>query len=141
MLHELRIFIIAEMQPDIASLLYVLLFSIFVLPFLIYFSFDFCCFIGLARPVKIAIEPEPEPEPEPEQNPEWFGTWNDAPEDSWFDPEPKTNQQLIDEVIGVLQNLGFKKRDARVAVLKACEGNIFEDHQSLVEAALNKSNL
>jgi len=77
---------------------------------------------------QVQVEPElqsqvkPEPEPEPEL-------------------EPQTNQQLIDEVIAGLQNLGFKKRDAKITVLKACEGKVFEDHQSLVEAALNKSNL
>ena len=90
------------------------------------------------------VEPKkrtPAPMPVPKHDPEWHGTWNDTPEDSWFDPEPQTDSLLIDDVIAGLQNLGFKKRDARVAVLKACEGKVFEDHQSLIEAALNKSNL
>mgnify|MGYP003658379986 CR=1 FL=1 len=120
------------------------LFSLLVLPFIVYLFFDFFCLIGVTYKGNIRW-PEPEPvlesEPEPEQDPEWFGAWNDKPEDSWFDPEPKTSQQLIDEVISGLQNLGFKKRDARIAVLKACEGRVFEDHQPLVEAALDKSNL
>jgi Holliday junction resolvasome RuvABC DNA-binding subunit len=68
------------------------------------------------------IEARPEPEPEPE-------------------PEPQTDPQLIEDVISVLQNLGFKKREAKITVLKVCEGRVFEDHQSLIEAALDKSNL
>jgi len=102
-----------------------------------------------AKPSKV----KPAIEPEPKQDSDWFGTWNDKPDDSWFDPEakpepqaqpepePQTDPKLIEEVISGLQHLGFKKKDAKAAVLRACEGRVFEDHQSLVEAALDKSNL
>ncbi len=121
--------------------LFFVLFSVFVLPLFIYTFFNTSCFLGITTPLPKLEKPNPKPIPEPEHSPEWHGTWNDAPEDSWFDPEPQTDSQLIDDVIAGLQNVGFKKRDARVAVLKACEGKVFEDHQSLIEAALNKSNL
>ena len=111
------------------------------------------CGIGLvkdfpkpkAKPSKVKPAIKPAIEPEPKQDSDWFGTWNDKPDDSWFDPEPEpepqTDPQLIEEVISGLQNVGFKKKDAKAAVLKACEGRVFEDHQSLIEAALAKSNV
>jgi hypothetical protein len=121
------------MQEETKAYIMALLFIIFVLPFLIYYYFDFCCWFGLVIP-----SPEPEktvcvvkPRPELEQTPDWPDTQNDTLE---------TNSQLIEDVISGLQNLGFKKKDAKFAVLKACENKMFEDHQSLIEAALEKSN-
>jgi len=73
-------------------------------------------------------EPKPKPEPQPEPQPE--------PE-----PEPQTDPQLIEDVIAGLHNAGFKKKDAKAAVLRVCERGVFEDHQSLIQAALDKSNL
>ena len=118
-----------------SDILKVLLFSVFLLPIILYQFFTTFCFLGLMSPEPNPVpnKPKPEPEPEPE--------WDDEPENSWCEPEPQTDSQLIDDVIAGLQNAGFKKKDARVAVLKACEGKVFEDHQSLIEAALNKSNL
>ena len=131
-------------EYEIIGIVYVLLFSVFVLPFLIYVCFDLGCFLGLTDPLEAPpAKRQPKPEPEPVQDSEWSGTWNDKPDDSWFNPEPtpQTDPQLIEDTIGALQQIGFKKRDAKLAVLKACEGKVFEDHEPLIKAALDKSNL
>ena len=121
-----------------SDILKVLLFSIFFLPLILYWGFDFFCYIGVMTPTD---KPKPKPKRQhvPVQHPEWHGIQNDTPDDPYLEPE--TDQQLIDDVIACLQNVGFKKRDAKLAVLKACEGKVFEGHQALIEAALNKSNL
>jgi len=148
MREELTLFAATMLEAHIS----VILFSIFVFPILLYVFFDFFSFLGVVIPAPkpscvVRAKQEPEQEPEQEQDPDWFGTWNDKPDDPWFDPEPtpetepQTDPQLIEDVISGLQNLGFKKREARITVLKVCEGRVFEDHQSLIEAALNKSNL
>ena len=124
-----------------SDILKVLLFSIFLLPFILYWGFDFFCSIGVMTPVS---KPEKtKRKPQLKLTPEHYGVRNDTPEDFRVEPEPEpeTEQQLIDDVISGLQNVGFKKRDAKLSVLKACEGRVFEDHQSLIEAALAKSNL
>ena len=148
-MQPLALVLLTVVHDDLSMHVFLILFSLFVLPFLVYFFFNTSCFLDITTPLpeleKPKPKPEPEPEPEPEQDPEWFGTWNDKPEDTWFDPEPEpepqTDPQLIEEVISGLQNVGFKKKDAKAAVLKACEGRVFEDHQSLIEAALAKSNV
>jgi hypothetical protein len=121
-----------------SDILKVLLFSIFFLPLILYWGFDFFCSMGVMTPVD-KPKSKPKRQHAPVQHPEQHGIQNDTLDDPYLEPE--TNQQLIDDVISGLQNVGFKKRDAKLAVLKACEGRVFEDHQTLIEAALNKSNL
>ena len=142
MQEKLNICIAGMLDPHLSAVL----FSMFVLPFLIYYFFGFFCFVGLVTPLPEYLLPKPEKpirvaQPTPEQDSDCLDAWNDKPDDSWFDPEPQTDSKLIEDVISGLQQIGFKKRDAKLAVLKVCEGRVFEDHQSLVEAALNKSNL
>ena len=130
MQEKLNICIACTLDPYLSAVL----FSVFVLPFLIYYFFDFFCFVGLVTPLPEHLLSKPEKpirvaQPIPEQAPDWF------------DPEPQTDSKLIEDVISGLQQMGFKKRDAKLAVLKACEGKVFEDHEPLIKAALDKSNL
>ena len=125
MQEKLNMCIAGMLDPYLSAVL----FSVFVLPFLIYYFFDFFCFIGLVTPLPEREKPIRVAQPIPEQAPDWF------------DPEPQTGSKLIEDVISGLQQMGFKKRDAKLAVLKVCEGKVFEDHESLIKAALDKSNL
>ena len=158
----------STMDGATSGLIVTLIFCVFLWVFIMMF-WKAACGIGLVkdfpkpkakRPkVKIAVEPELE------QDPNWFGTWNDKPQFSDFDPnpeselkpmsepepepepepkpepKPQTDPKLLEEGISGLHNWGVKKKDARAAVLRACEGRVFEDHQSLIEAALDKSNV
>ena len=47
------------------------------------------------------------------------------------------NENIFIHVNGEL----LPRKEAKVSVLKACEGMVFEDHQSLIEAAMKKSNV
>ena len=52
--------------------------------------------------------------------------------------EPETEQHIIDDAISALRSVGFLMRDAKAAVLKACEGRVFVSCESLITAALEK---
>ena len=53
-------------------------------------------------------------------------------------PKPETEQRIIDDAISALRSVGFLLRDAKAAVLKACENRVFTDCESLIKAALTK---
>ena len=53
-------------------------------------------------------------------------------------PKPETGQQVIDDAVSSLRSVGFLLRDAKAAVLKACEGKVFTDCESLIVAALER---
>jgi len=146
---EINLYIVSTLGSEISSVLYVLLFSIFVLPFLIYCYFDFFCALGVVTPFpksqKRVRLVKPQPAPEPEYDPDRHGTWNDRTDHPSFnpnlEPEIQTDTQLIEDAVSALQQMGFKKSEAKLVVLKVCEGKVFEDHESLIKAALDKSNL
>jgi len=83
-------------------------FSIFFLPIIVYYFFNFFCHLRVVTPLPQPKKPKPIPTPEPEG----------CIVDEIMEPElsvpvevdePKTNEKLIDEVIGALCSLGFKK--------------------------------
>ena len=118
----------------IEDLVKFIFFSIFFLPIIVYYFFNFFCHLRVVTPLPEPKKPKPIPTPEPEG----------CIVDEIMEPEldvPKTDEKLIDEVVSALCSLGFKKKEAKVSVLKACEGMVFEDHQSLIEAAMKKSNV
>jgi len=55
------------------------------------------------------------------------------------EPEPTTDSQIIEDTISALRSVGFSKRDSKAAVLKACEGRVFNDCESLIVAALERA--
>ena len=116
------------------DILKVLIFSILGLPLILLLFFDVFSAVNVIPNEEKKKEKRRKPEPPPLEPSE---------EEVFVDEysEPETDEKLIQEVISGLQNLGFKKRDATISVLNACKGKVFEDHQSLVEAAMDKSNL
>ncbi len=55
--------------------------------------------------------------------------------------EQATSQNLIDDAILALRNLGFKKRDAVIAVERACNGKVFTNVEDVIIATFDRSNV
>ena len=53
----------------------------------------------------------------------------------------ETSQDLIDDAILALRNLGFKKRDAVIAVERACNGKVFTNVEDVIIATFDRSNV
>ena len=56
-------------------------------------------------------------------------------------PKPVTDRTLIDESVFALRNLGFKKRDAVIAVERACNGKVFTNVEDVIIATFDRSNV
>jgi len=56
-------------------------------------------------------------------------------------PKPVTDKTLIDESVFALRNLGFKKRDAVIAVERACNGKVFTNVEDVIIATFDRSNV
>jgi hypothetical protein len=58
-----------------------------------------------------------------------------------IEPEPLTSQDVIDDAVSALRNIGFTKKAAVVAVNNACINERFDDPIVLVKATLSRSNV
>ena len=56
-------------------------------------------------------------------------------------PKSVTDKTLIDESVFELRNLGFKKRDAVIAVERACNGKVFTNVEDVIIATFDRSNV
>lgn len=56
-------------------------------------------------------------------------------------PKSVTDKTLIDESVFALRNLGFKKRDAVIAVERACNGKVFTNVEDVIIATFDRSNV
>ena len=58
-----------------------------------------------------------------------------------IEPEPLTSQDVIDDAVSALRNIGFTKKAAVVAVNNACINEKFDAPVILVKATLSRSNV
>tara|TARA_Y100000814_G_scaffold115729_1_gene82490 strand:+ start:228 stop:638 length:411 start_codon:yes stop_codon:yes gene_type:complete len=56
-------------------------------------------------------------------------------------PESSTSQDVINDAVSALRNIGFTKKAAVVAVNNACINEKFDDPVVLVKATLSRSNV
>lgn len=80
------------------------------------------------RRVQAQLEPQTRPQLEIQEQPE-------------LKPEPQTDPQLIEEAIGGICYLGFKKTEAKKVVNRVCNNRIFTSAEELIKAALDRSNV
>lgn len=55
--------------------------------------------------------------------------------------EELTKKSVIEEAIGGICYLGFKKTEAKKAVNRVCNDRVFTDAEELIKAALDRSNV
>jgi hypothetical protein len=53
----------------------------------------------------------------------------------------KTSPKIIEEAIGAICNLGFKKAEAKKVVNRICNNRVFTNAEELIKAALDRSNV
>ena len=56
-------------------------------------------------------------------------------------PVKTTDSKVIEEAIGGMHYLGFKKTEAKKAVNRVCNGRIFTSAEELIKATLDRSNV
>jgi hypothetical protein len=56
-------------------------------------------------------------------------------------PVKTTDSKVIEEAIGGMHHLGFKKTEAKKAVNRVCNGRIFTSAEELIKATLDRSNV
>jgi hypothetical protein len=61
--------------------------------------------------------------------------------EEFIEPESLTSQDVIDDAVSALRNIGFTKKAAVVAVNNACINEKFDDPVVLVKATLSRSNV
>ena len=64
-----------------------------------------------------------------------------TPVDNNQDETEKTSPKIIEEAIGAICNLGFKKTEAKKVVNRVCNNRVFTDAEELIKAALDRSNV
>ena len=64
-----------------------------------------------------------------------------TPVDNNQDETEKTSPKIIEEAIGAICNLGFKKTEAKKVVNRVCNDRVFTDAEELIKAALDRSNV
>jgi len=56
-------------------------------------------------------------------------------------PKPETSPKIIEEAIGCICYMGFKKTEAKKAVNRVCNDRVFTDAEELIKATLDRSNV